>query len=255
MPTDTGATPSNPRGTKRGYSPARTPVPSHPVTIKGKGYRQIAVESERRAGRKAKAKVRRKERKIRKAIGESNVRFRTAAFTDPESRLAERSFYTNPELLAEGNYRSLHKDLWKRIGLPGKRPRLKTVFGGSEAGERNAAAWVNDGENRIYVPVATMLQQQFGSKGAQDYDRLALSHEYAHTRQNKRAHRSHALAEGGAEEFSRRRGPAAYEAIGARRPKFRDSAEYGPLRRRVKRRGRRYALRGQFRPPTLSRKP
>jgi hypothetical protein len=161
------------------------------------------------------------------------------------------TMFVHPTKLARSNYSSLAEQVFPRLHLGGKRPKL--VFDAQRdrvrtPGGSGAAAYVIPGKNEVHVSPTTVLGQQFGPKAMQDYDRLVLPHEFAHARQSKRTYKEGVPSiEGGADDFAKYAGRRAYKQAGVRTPGWRPNKEYAPYRKFVlQKKGKGWILKGQF---------
>jgi hypothetical protein len=184
---------------------------------------------------------------------------------DVTPRLINRAgFYSTPTLLARSNFESFAKALWPELGLKGKRPKLDFSeeelkdFDLPSGKKAYKAAEVPFRKNKVTLAPNTPAQLQigfrYGNKDLEDYYRLLLAHEFAHTRQppirkgkydfDKR------LIEGGAEEFTRLVGTGAIKRAGYRKPDFSSrgsSGGYAPYRKYTrKHRSKKWIKKGQF---------
>jgi hypothetical protein len=109
-------------------------------------------------------------------------------------------------------------------------------------------AYVLGRGKRVYFEPGTAEGLQSRGQYNRDWTPMAglLAHELAHTRQPERKQGEY-LIEGGAEEFARRRTPQTLRKLGVKGRRYRSKTrEYARYARRVRSKGRRWALQGQF---------
>lgn len=149
-------------------------------------------------------------------------------------------FYSDPKKLSRSNFDSLAEQAWPHLGLKGKRPKI--VY--DDKGYKGIAAYVMRGDKKVHVSPNTVTGQQFGTRSMQDYNRLVIPHEFAHTRQRRG---TKAQREGGADEFAQTIGRRAYARAGIRKPRKQGARAYAGYRKQVRKKGRNWLLKGQFR--------
>lgn len=216
-------------GTKSKPRVYHSPTPSPQRTPRSAPGR--AVQPYSRSEKKVVKKVHKGRRRFAKDLFLSDLK-RGKSF----AKFAREHFWTEPSKLARGNFKSVTDEMWKELGLQGKKPKVTFNDVPKEKGRAVAYAW--KGLNNVFIEPGLAERAQ--------YDKSAynvFAHEAAHTRQSPKNKRD----EGSAEAFADTKGLEALRKSGVKTHPWRSTKGYERSAKKVRRgRGKRYVTKGQF---------